>query len=115
MVRFLFRSRLKAQIRRLLLWVGGMRTAAQFCVRLFSLLDVLLVAAALAFTWTLHFRQSFPDFLFVLMIVPFWRWFYAFFGLYQSHRLESLISGATSGELRRPVFGLRTRPALPRP
>jgi exopolysaccharide biosynthesis polyprenyl glycosylphosphotransferase len=68
----------------------GMRTAAQFVVRLFSLLDAVLVAAVLAFTWTLDFQRPFPDFLFVLMIVPFWRWFYAFFGLYESHRLEGL-------------------------
>ena len=68
-----------------------MRTAAQFCVRLFSLLDALLVAGALALTWTLDFRKPFPDFFFVLMIVPFWRWFYAFFGLYESHRLEGLV------------------------
>lgn len=67
-----------------------MRTAAQLCVRLFSLLDALLVAGVLAFTWDLDFRRPFPDFLFVLMIVPFWRWFYAFFGLYESHRLEGL-------------------------
>lgn len=67
-----------------------MRTAAQLCVRLFSLLDALLVAGVLAFTWPLDFHRPFPDFLFVLMIVPFWRWFYAFFGLYESHRLEGL-------------------------
>jgi exopolysaccharide biosynthesis polyprenyl glycosylphosphotransferase len=67
-----------------------MRTAAQWCVRLFSLLDALLVAVVLAFTWPLDFRKPLP-FLFVLMIVPFWRWFYAFFGLYESHRLEGLL------------------------
>jgi exopolysaccharide biosynthesis polyprenyl glycosylphosphotransferase len=85
--------------------VEGMRTVAQFCVRLFSLLDALLVSAVLAFTWRIDFQRPFPDFFFVLMIVPFWRWFYAYFGLYESHRLEGLV-GLTRKVLSAHLLGL---------
>jgi exopolysaccharide biosynthesis polyprenyl glycosylphosphotransferase len=64
-----------------------MRTSV-FFVRLFSLLDALLIALALAYTWTPEFHRSFPDFFLALLVVPLWAFLFQFFGLYASNRLE---------------------------
>jgi exopolysaccharide biosynthesis polyprenyl glycosylphosphotransferase len=67
------------------------RSFAKLCVQFLSGLDALLLAYVLTIAWPLEFERPFPNFLFVLLIVPFWSTLYSYFGLYESHRLEGLL------------------------
>jgi exopolysaccharide biosynthesis polyprenyl glycosylphosphotransferase len=67
-----------------------MRAIATFILRLLPVMDALLVASTLAWIWVLSLPQSLSEVVLLLLVVPFCGTLFKYFGLYDSHRFESL-------------------------
>ena len=88
-----------------------MRSQANLLVRVLSAADVVLLSLILASVWTPAPQSTWVSVLPILLVVPCWASLLAFFGLYESQRLEGTV-GLTRKVLSAQVAGAVIMAAL---